>query len=484
MAIKCIVKRNEYRDSVVLMRIAKDVKRIAGIDEATLLIGTDNNKRILHSMGLPADEIANATPNDIIIVARAIDPELVEKAISTAEEMLIQKIAEPTETVYATFDAALDEMVGANFAIVSVPGEYAAREAEKAIGRGLNVLLFSDNVPIEDELKLKLMARGKGLFMMGPGCGTAIINGVGLGFANSVNKGGIGVIAAAGTGLQEFSVQVHRRGSGISQAIGTGGRDLSKKIGGIMMIEGIKRLQSDEQTKVIALISKQPSSDVSRKILELAKECRKPVVVNFVGADQSSISKFGAVHAYTIEDAAAKAVALERGGRARNTLFTFDRKIVESIVRSETSKLAREQKYVRGLFSGGTLCGEAIIILTELLGVVYSNISFSTVLRLKDSTSSKANACIDLGEEEFTLGRPHPMIDFDTRSRRLIQEASDFEVAVVLLDLVLGYGANRDPARAIGPTIRQAKSIAEKENRYLSVVASLCGTELRPTGSG
>ncbi len=327
-------------------------------------------------------------------------------------------------------------------------------------------------------MDLKQIARGKGVLVMGPDCGTAIINGVVLGFGNVLNKGPIGIVAASGTGIQQTSTIIHRMGSGISQAIGTGGRDLSEEIGAITTLEGIKYLEQDEKTEVILLISKPSSQQVCEKVLEAAKRCEKSVIINFIGAETASIERAGLISAVTLEDAAWKAVAAIKGESLEEIAVTLPREEILSIAHSEKAKLAPKQKYLRGLFSGGTLCYESLVILRELIGDVYSNGPLKPDLKLLNPHESQMHTCVDLGSEEFVLGRPHPMIDPTLRKQRILQEAKDPETGVILLDILLGYGSHPDPSGALVPVIVQAKKEAEENGRYLPVVASVIGTEL------
>ncbi len=483
MVIKSIIKKNEYHDSVLLMRISEEIKKIEGVKQAAVLMATDNNKKVLEDIGLLTEEMKEASVNDLVIAINAINVNVAEGAVFRVDELLKERAFEVAEVTYKTLNLALDAMPDANLAVISVPGEFAAWEAKKAIERNLNVFLFSDNVPLEDEIELKNLARKRGLLMMGPECGTAIISSVALGFANVVNKGPIGVVGASGTGLQEVTSLISRD-LGISQAIGTGGRDLDEEVGGIMTIEGIKALNKDEETKVIVVISKPPAPSVAKKVLDVIKESKKPVVVDFVGGDPKAIREAGAIPAFTLEDAAIKAIALVRDEKPRETTFTAPYNKIKTIANMETEKLRHEQRYVRGLFSGGTFCSEAVIIVTKLVGDVHSNMPLKPDLMLRNSNVSEGHTCVDMGAKEFTVGRPHPMIDLSLRQQRIVKEAKDPGTAVVLLDVVLGYGAHPDPAGALAPTIKEAKVIANKEGRYLPVVASICGTDRDPQNLG
>ncbi len=324
--------------------------------------------------------------------------------------------------------------------------------------RGLHVFLFSDNVSIADEIELKRLARKKGLLLMGPDCGTAILDGVPLGFANAVRRGRIGLVGASGTGLQQVSCLIDRGGEGVSQLIGVGGHDLDERVGGLMMLAGIDYLAKDAGTAVIVLVSKPPSPPVARHVLDVARSTGKPVVVSFLGGDPESIRRTGAVPAATLEDAARAAIALARGesvpakGRVDSSLVAR--------ARAQVGRFGIEQRHVCGLFSGGTLCEEAALILA--------------------SGGTAAHHLVDLGDDEFTRGRPHPMIDFRLRNERIVEAAADPTTAVVLLDVVLGYGAHPDPAGALIPAVERARDVAVRSGRTLAFVASVCGTAADP----
>ena len=370
-------------------------------------------------------------------------------------------------------------MPGANIAIVSVPGEYAKLEVSKAIERGMHTFLFSDNLSIEEEIELKERAREKGLLVMGPGCGTSIINGIGLGFSNIVDKGPIGVIAAAGTGLQEVTTLVSNLGSGITHGIGVGGRDLSEEVGGITTLEAIKLLSSDKSTGVLLLVSKPPSNSVAERIRETVRETGKPTVLCFLGSNLKS-NDANIYFESTLEKASVRAVQLAQKNNKKPRINSGNKwkKLAQKSLRSLDSK----QRYIRGLYSGGTLCYEAQQVLEPILGNVYSNAPLDKKYKLKDSNKSEGNSLIDLGEEEFTVGRPHPMIDANLRSQRLLQEASKANVAVILFDVVLGYVASPDPAGDLLPAIKEAKKAAKKKGRNLVFVSHVCGTDNDPQG--
>ncbi len=481
MVVRVVIKKDTYRDSVTLMKISNEVAELKGVLQAAVVMATPTNKQLLKDVKLLTDEIERAGPNDLVIALDAMDEESMQIASSEVDRLLSAR--EPTEVEEVrpkTLDTALSMMPDANLVMISVPGDFARREAMRALRKGINVFLFSSNVPIEEELELKRVSRKKGLLMMGPDCGTAIINNIVLGFGNIVNQGPIGIVSASGTGLQQVSTLIHMEGSGISQGIGTGGNDLSRKIGGMMMIEGVKLLERDEGTKAIVLISKPPDQQTREKVLRAAGNGKKPVVVNFLGEDGEETGKRGCIPATTLEDAAKIACALVQGKGFEKTIFTISRKKIMATVKTESSKFSETQKYIRGLFSGGTLCYEALVILAPLIGDVFSNTPLKAEYKLEDVNASKENTCIDMGSEEFTIGRPHPIIDFTLRKRRIIQEARDPETAVVLMDVVLGYGAHQDPAAELVPPVTDAKALAERNGRFLSIIASVVGTPEDP----
>jgi FdrA protein len=481
MITRIIVRKNQYRDSVFLMVVNKQASILPGIEEIAIMMGTDNNKDLMVKVGFDKAEIDPATANDMVICIRAESEGHIEKALLDIDKMLVKKMHPGEEQdTYKTLDAVMRERPETNFAVISVPGEFAAREARKALNHGLNVLLFSDNVSIEEEIELKGLADQLDRIVMGPDCGTAIINYVGLAFANVVKPGHIGVVAATGTGLQEVVSVIDQAGEGITQAIGTGGRDLSDRVKGVSMLKGIDILENDPETKVILIVSKPPGLQTAKEVLRKLSVCSKKTVVNFIGADQAAIRKAGAIPASTLEEASLKAVAALRGESYEEKDFTLPENEVAEIIQKEKQGMKSGQKYVRGLYSGGALCDEALAIMSEYLGGVFSNIPLKPELRIEDLSRGFRHSCIDLGDDYFTKGKPHPMIYPDLRNRYILGEAADGEVAVLLLDIVLGYGAHMDMAGALSGNIVSAKSIAKARGGYLSVVASVCGTKKDP----
>lgn len=449
------------------MLIGSQLKKIKGVDSAVVGMCTDYNIDSLKRLEMYLDEFATLTPNDLVICVKAENDEAAATAIREVENQLANKRKAGGSTATqapATQEDAAAQLPESNMALISVPGEYAAAEAEKALHAGRHVMLFSDNVSIDQELRLKTIGVEKNLLVMGPDCGTAIINGTGLAFANAVRKGNIGLVAASGTGLQEVTSTIHRLGQGISQAIGVGGRDLSEKIGGKMTIMATKALAEDPATQVIVLISKPPAETVLEKVFDEFKQINKAIVVYFIGADPKVITARGFVAAVNLEDAAVRAVELA-GGEHPEPEFS------DSLIRSLAVKLPAPQ--MRGLYSGGTLCDEAQRILQPLLGEISSNTPVKGCSKMPDLYKSSGNCIIDLGDDDFTRGKAHPMIDPGYRCERLVQEVADEKVGLILFDVVLGYGSHPDMAGEMVSAIRQAR---EKTGRKPVFAACICGT--------
>lgn len=477
MTVQSVIKPNTYYDSVSLMSLSTKANQIEGVEQAIIAMGTEMNKEVMKNVGLMTPEIEEAKSSDLIIVVKAATDELCEGAFISIDELFTKKgvtTKGKNEVKYSTISSAAENIPEANLAIIAVNGAYASREARKALENNLNVMMFSDNVSFENEVSLKKLAHEKGLLMMGPDCGTAIINNVALCFANSVRKGNIGIVAASGTGSQEVSVRIHEFGGGISQLIGTGGRDLKEEVGGMMMLDGIQALEDDESTKVIVLVSKPPAPSVEEKVLTKIKECTKPVVVWFVGGDEKKVTEAGGNFAKMSKEAAIQAVVLAGADESKLNKRALNIPLIEEV----RTKLKPEQKYIRGLFSGGTLCDEAMHAAMEKFDNVYSNIQRDPNYHLKDRNVSVAHTFIDFGDDEFTQGKPHPMIDPSTRIERFIQEANDPEVGVIVMDFVLGFGAHEDPVGAILPAMIEAKQNAEQEGRHLEIIGYVLGTEL------
>jgi len=465
------------------MRLSSNLSSLKGVKQAAVMMGTKLNKEFLKDANLISDEVLQASPSDVCICIEVEDNSFVKSVSETIDDffnnMHSQKdvIRRPR-----SISKAMDNMPDANLAVISVPGIYAAEEAKKALRAGLNVFLFSDNVSLDDELMLKQEAEKNDLICMGPDCGTGIINGVALGFANKVHRGNIGIVGASGTGIQEITVLIHGLGEGISHAIGTGGRDLKKPVNAISALTALKSLKDDEKTKVIVFVSKPPDKEIEEKVLMELSKCGKPVIVLFLGSNPPNELPQNIHWAKNMEDVAKCAVALLKDEEIPPySIEDGINKIEKSRIKDEIEKLDKNQTFLRGLYSGGTLCDEAIFILAEMFSEIWSGHNVgSGVKELENPFASVGHSLIDMGEDIFTRGKPHPMIDYGTRISRMLDEAEDEEVAVILLDVVIGYGSHPNPKEILIPTIKKIRESGKQSNRYVSIVASVCGTDIDP----
>jgi FdrA protein len=467
VAVGVRVLRDRYVDSVELLAITRRMRDVEGVDFATALMGTPANLEALRERGL-SGEAPTAGPNDLVLAARATDAAQADHALDQAEVALSPSrsaAGAPAEREPRSLQAVLGGTDDPNVAIVSVAGEYAALEAHKALAAGLHVLLFSDNVGIDEEVALKEHAAGVGRLAMGPGAGTASIGGCGLGFANVVSPGRVGVVAAAGTGAQEVMVLLDRWGEGVSHVIGVGGRDLSPQVAGRSARLAMRALARDPGTDVIVLVSKPPSLGVARDVV--AAGAGKPVIAALIGLAPGTSVPGAAALATTLEGAVTDAVRL-RGGSPPSDWSAWRSQVALSLVDLDPGR-----RTVRGLFSGGTLCYEAQTLLRRWLGDVWSNAPLDD--RQRVPAPAGAHVCLDLGEEDYTEGRPHPMIDAEARLGPLAEAGEDDDVAVVLLDVVLGYGGHDDPASVLAPA---CAAVARAEGPR--VVVYVLGTDKDP----
>lgn len=456
------IRKGFYLDSVALMRLSREIADAPGIVEAALMMGTPSNTAIMRNAGLLGDDVA-AQGNDLILAVKAESEQAARAALDQALRSLDKpKTQSSGEAAWRprSIAAAVKGNPGVNLALISVPGDFAAAEARKALNRGLHVLMFSDNVSIEDELSLKQQAREQGLLMMGPDCGTAVIGGAPLAFANKLKRGKIGIIGASGTGTQEVSCLVSEAGEGISHAIGVGGRDLKKEIGGITTLMAIDALDADPDTDRVVLISKPPHPDVAKVVIARIAKSPKPYTVCFIGANSADLPP-NARFARTLKEAAELAL----GGRAIGANFNVT-KLATRLPRR------RSERRIEGLFAGGTLCAEAQVILGAGGRKVASNAAIPNVPYLDAPESAGRDRIIDLGADEYTQGRPHPMIDPSVRDDALRAALINPEIAVILVDLVIGYGAHADPAGHL------AEIVADRADNAPIIVASVTGTEL------
>jgi succinyl-CoA synthetase alpha subunit len=463
------------------MRVAKNLSLQKGVIQAAALMGTEKNKDLLREIGVFGSEAAVASPQDLIIAVKADSPEVLEGILKNIDPWLQPPGEGGGLLSVRTFEEARKRQPHSNLAVISIPGEYAAREARKALELGLSVFLFSDHVSLEEEIPLKKLARKKGLIVMGPDCGTAIIGGVGIGFANRVRRGPIGVIGASGTGIQEFTSLVHRAGSGISQAIGTGSRDFSDAVGGLSFLSALESLEDDPGTEIIVILSKPPGKTAIAALAPRISACRKPVITCFLGF-QERLWQGGPTpqEAHTLDEAALLAVKAVAG--TAPSLLAPDFRLLEEIIHRERTGKSSPQKFVRGLFAGGTFCYQAQQIFREQGIEVYSNAPFPGNPKHFDPFFSREHTLVDLGADEFTDRRPHPMIDSRLRFERILKEGEDPQTAVLLLDIILGFNASPDPAGDLLPAILTAKEKFTRRGGFLSVIASVCGTEDDPQG--
>ena len=406
--------------------------------DAGVVMATQANCNLLASNNL-LPEIISPSPDDLLIVVKADSENSATYAIGQVDEILTRKRATSSSEDFRprSLSAAARQLPESNWVLISVPGRYAAGVARDALELNKHVFLYSDNVSIEDEILLKKAARDKGLLVMGPDCGTAIINGIGFGFSNRVRRGSIGLVGASGTGLQAVTTHIHNLGAGISHAIGTGSRDLKSDVGAITALQALDLLARDAATNVIVLISKPPSPDVATTLISAAQGTSKPVIVYFIGYALPARA-IGKLHF---------AVSLREAAELAVSQLSMNSDLVQVGMRSTTG-------YIRGLFSGGTLAYETLLGLQAFLSPIYSNAPITPGQTLKDPLRSEAHTLIDLGDEYFMVGRLHPMIDNDLRIRRMLQEAADPEVGMILFDVVLGEGSHVDPAGELVPAIR------------------------------
>src|SRR5688572_19890748 len=453
------VRAGAYYDSVVLMQLQRGLLELSGVVDAGVVMATQANRDLLAANNLLPDSIS-ANPDDLLIVVKAAAEDSAMDAIGKVDELLARRKSSAVSQDFRprSLSSAVKQLPEAYWVLISVPGRYAAGVAREALDLGKHVFLYSDNVSLEDEISLKQTAREKGLLVMGPDCGTAIINGIGLGFANRVRRGPIGVVGASGTGTQAVTAHIHNLGGGISHAIGTGGRDLKSEVGAITAHQAVDLLARDEETKVIVLISKPPSPDVATGLISAAQSTGKPVVVYFIGYPPPARKIGNLRFAISLSEAAELAV-------------NNNRELVSD------NKLPLTNYYLRGLFSGGTLAYETLLGLQASLSPIFSNAPITNNQLLKDPLHSECHTIIDLGDEFFMVGRLHPMIDNDLRIRRMKQEATDAEVGMILFDVVLGEGSHLNPTGELVPVIDE---IRKARRRDLEFVAILIGTDDDP----
>ena len=455
------VRKGFYLDSVALMRLSQTLADLEGVEEAALMMGTPANRRIMADADLLDAAGEAAGGGDLITGIRAISDDAAERALIEARALLDTPASggyEATRWRPRTLRAALKSHPGANLVVISVPGDFAVAEARKAIRRGLHAMIFSDNVSVAEEAALKREARELGCLIMGPDCGTAIINGIPLAFANRVPRGDIGIIGASGTGTQEISCLIARYGGGISHAIGVGGRDLKTEVGGISTLMALDALATDAATAHIVLVSKPPPAEVAARVLERIAASGKPATVCFIGAGELPMPA-NATQVFTLKAAAQTPLGVQTEATTEEPIPAID--------------VPRGRSRIRGLFSGGTLCAEAQIIFRSAGEAVVSNAPVPGVALL--AKANGGHPLLDLGNDEYTQGKPHPMIDPSVRDAAIVAALGDATTGVILLDVVIGYGAHADPA---GHLASELKAHGVKDGP--AIIASVTGTEEDP----
>ena len=463
--LRTIVEKGSYHDSVVLMLLTNAVSAIEGVKKASIMMATPANKDIFKQSGLDTEELMAATANDMVIVADVDDDAMLDVIMEKVEEFFKNQATTSSAKQGAesvkSWEKALELLPDANLAVISIPGAYAALEADRALDEGKHVFMFSDNVTIEDEARLKQKAHKKGLVVMGPDCGTGIIQSVPIAFTNSVSKGSIGIIGASGTGIQELTCIIDRLGEGVTNAIGTGGRDLSIDVGGITVMDTIDAMEKDETVKVMIVISKPPAKQIRDKISARLSICKKPVITLFLG-EKPEYHEENFYHCHTLDEAARLAVSLVRGEKVPEGTVDVDR--------SGFFK-AEEKKTIKAYYSGGTLAGEAAMLIKESL-----DLKIPPEKKEGYMLTTQGHIVVDLGDDVYTQGFPHPMIDPRKRIECMEQALEDETTGVILFDIMLGYGSHEDMAGSLVPTVKKLSAKAAEEGRKVFFVSTVCGT--------
>lgn len=463
---KTIIQENSYKDSIVLMLLTNEIADMEGVEQVSIMMATPANKDIFDDAGLLTEEVKEAKADDIAIVMEIDKEERADEVLEAIDAFLNKSEAKDktkTADVAKSWAQAEELMPETNLALFSIPGIYAAKEAEKALDLGKHIFLFSDNVELEDEVRLKKKAYDKGLLFMGPDSGTGMISGVPLAFTNKVRKGSIGVVGASGTGIQEVTTLIHKMGQGVSSAVGTGGRDLSEEVGAITMLDSLNHLAQKEDTKVLVVISKPPSQKVKDKVENFLRSIDKPVVTVFIG-EQPAFHEPNMYHAYTLDEAAQAAVKLTEGSSVTDLQLQNEKEKVNEHLKDKT---------IKGYYAGGTLALEAAMIIGDSLSVELSEDHAKGIM-----LSHEGFEVTDFGDDAYTQGRPHPMMDPHFRVEKIENSLDDPTTGIILFDLVLGYGSHEDMAGALSQAIIDVQEQAKAQNRELVFVSTVCGTDL------
>jgi FdrA protein len=441
------VRPGAYADSVTLLQVSRDVASVDGVRAAQVAMATPLNLEVLESMGF---DLPAATPHDMVVALELEDQGALDRALAAVRAAL-DTTARPAPAGEVAPPRTTRSAVGAgDLVLVSVPGEHALTEAMDALDAGRDVMVFSDNVPVTHEVALKRVATERGLLVMGPDCGTAVVGGLGMGFANgtSGDKAGVGIVAASGTGCQQVMCLLDAAGIGVTDALGVGGRDLSAEVGGLSTRAALARLEADAAVEQVLVVSKPPAPEVAEALEEYAASLATPVRFLLLGAGRPDLTA-------GVEEA----------------LRAWDLPVPEWPAWGEAA--APSSGFVRGLFAGGTLCEEAVEIVASSDEVR----SYSPDADLDGFLSTEGHVMVDFGDDSLTRGRVHPMIDPSYRLEHLARVAADPSTGVVLLDVVLGHGAEADPAGSLAPAIAAARA-----DRDLAVVVACVGTEADPQG--
>jgi FdrA protein len=471
------VRSGAYHDSVSLMQVSRQVAGAGGVTAAQVAMATELNLEVIAGMGFSVPE--GVQPNELVVAIRAEDGEGVTSGLAALDTALAALKSAGSTSAGGFGDAPAPRTLGravmagsANLALVSVPGQYATIEAFDAIDRGVSVMLFSDNVPVEDEVRLKDAAAARDVLVMGPDCGTAVVAGVALGFANVVERGRVGIVAASGTGAQQVMALLDAAGVGVSHCLGVGGRDLSAAVGGRSTRQALAALAADEATESILVVSKPPAAEVLADLESYAAGLAKPVEWATLGMGRPDLT--AAVEAF-----------LQSLGTAVPTWPSWPPLLDPATLKDRQRQDPHDpsqSRYLRGLFCGGTLADEAMLVASGELGGIRSNIPLAPDLGLDADLRADDHVVIDFGDDGLTRGRAHPMIDPTLRLERIAAEGNDPHCGVLLLDLVLGHGAHPDPAPELAEAIRAARASAAAAGRDLPVVVSLTGTRGDPQG--
>lgn len=471
MSIFVKIEKGRYIDSLETLYVSSVLMEQPGIENGYVGVGTSAFKDTAAASGLVSEQMDAATGNDLVIIAQCASSAVFDAAVQAVLASFAADSSAQAAESFLSIRAAVRRHPECNLCSISVPGAYACAEVKKALNAGLHCVVFSNNVPLEQEREMKLLAREKGLLCMGPDCGVANINGAALVLSSINNRGPFGIVGASGTGIQHVAAILHEAGTGVSQTIGTGGNDCKDAVGGIMMLMGLDALEADPETKYIAVISRKPGDTVLPRILERIQVCKKPVVALLMGCERAAVESSGAIYAESLDDCAMRCLEL-----AGISYPLAEEAELVALAAQEAKKLAPEQKYLRGLYTGGTYMDEAANAMIPRIGAIYSNCPIRPEWKLADSYVSRENSCVDYGEEEFTLGRPHPAIDPGIRKPAILREAADPEVAVIILDFILTPPGHADPTGYVLDDVRMAQQMAQMEGRHLVLIASVLGT--------